>query len=111
VVGTIQSRQRETQPTNSASTSVGESCGPPRDRGEQPATSLAGVYWPLQLPKKKRSLHDQGEATPPRTLEQLAAEGRVSLPTRRGPLPEPLKIDGTDPYALSRALDETRGER
>ena len=52
---------------------------------------------------------DKAEATPPRTLEQLAAEGRVSLPTRHG-LPEPLKIDGADPYALSRALDEVRGE-
>jgi hypothetical protein len=52
---------------------------------------------------------DKTEATPQRTLKQLAAEGRVSLPTRRG-LPEPLKIDSTDPYVLSRALDEVRGE-
>jgi hypothetical protein len=54
---------------------------------------------------------DKVEAASSKILEQLAAEGRVSLPTRRGPLPEPLKIDGADPYALSRALDETRGER
>jgi len=42
-------------------------------------------------------------------LDQLIAEGRVSRPVRRG-LPEPLRLDG-DPYALSRALDEVRGER
>ena len=42
-------------------------------------------------------------------LDRLIAEGRVSRPLRRG-LPKPLKLDG-DPYALSRALDEIRGER
>jgi prevent-host-death family protein len=42
-------------------------------------------------------------------LDRLVAEGHVSRPTRRG-LPEPLQLDG-DPYALSRALDEIRGER
>ena len=41
-------------------------------------------------------------------LDRLIAEGRVSRPTRRG-LPPPLALDG-DPYALSRALDEIRGE-
>ena len=49
---------------------------------------------------------------PPSTgaeLDRLIAEGRVSRPRRRG-LPEPLTLDG-DPYALSRALDEIRGER
>ncbi len=49
---------------------------------------------------------------PPTTgaaLDRLIAEGRVSRPLRRG-LPEPLLLDG-DPYALSRALDEIRGER
>ena len=49
---------------------------------------------------------------PPSTgaaLDRLIAEGRVSRPVRRG-LPEPLHVDG-DPYALSRALDEIRGER
>ena len=49
---------------------------------------------------------------PPSTgaaLDRLIAEGRVSRPLRRG-LPEPLRLDG-DPYALSRALDEIRGER
>jgi len=49
---------------------------------------------------------------PPTTdsgLDRLIAEGRVLRPTRRG-LPAPLKLDG-DPLALSRALDEIRGER
>lgn len=53
------------------------------------------------------------EIGPPPTsgsdLDRLIAEGRVSRPLRRG-LPEPLQLDG-DPYALSRALDEIRGER
>ena len=44
-----------------------------------------------------------------RALDRLIAEGRVSRPTRRG-LPEPLRLTG-DPHALSRALDEIRGER
>ncbi len=42
-------------------------------------------------------------------LDRLIAEGRVSRPSRRG-LPEPLQLSG-DPYAISRALDEVRGER
>ncbi len=42
-------------------------------------------------------------------LDRLIADGRVSRPTRRG-LPPPLRLEG-DPHALSRALDETRGER
>ena len=53
------------------------------------------------------------ELGPPATsgadLDRLVAEGRVTRPIRRG-LPEPLQLDG-DPYALSRALDEVRGER
>ena len=49
---------------------------------------------------------------PPTTdsaLDRLVVEGRVDRPTGRG-LPEPLQLEG-DPYALSRALDEIRGER
>ncbi len=49
---------------------------------------------------------------PPSTgeaLDRLIAEGRVTRPMRRG-LPPPLRMDG-DPHALSRALDEIRGER
>jgi prevent-host-death family protein len=49
---------------------------------------------------------------PPSTgaaLDRLIAEGRVVRPVRRG-LPPPISLDG-DPHALSRALDEIRGER
>jgi prevent-host-death family protein len=49
---------------------------------------------------------------PPATgaaLDRLIADGRASRPTRRG-LPAALRLDG-DPHALSRALDEIRGER
>ena len=49
---------------------------------------------------------------PPSTgqaLDRLIAEGRLARPLRRG-LPEPLQLAG-DPHALSRALDEIRGER
>jgi prevent-host-death family protein len=53
------------------------------------------------------------ELGPPATsgaaLDRLLAEGRVSRPVRRV-LPEPLELTG-DAYALSRALDEVRGER
>jgi antitoxin (DNA-binding transcriptional repressor) of toxin-antitoxin stability system len=42
-------------------------------------------------------------------LDRLVIEGRVARPARRR-LPEPLQLDG-NPYALSRALDEIRGER
>lgn len=41
-------------------------------------------------------------------LDRLIAEGRVTPPLRSG-LPEPLKLTG-DPRALSRALDDVRGE-
>jgi prevent-host-death family protein len=49
---------------------------------------------------------------PPTTgeaLDRLIAEGRVSPPRRRG-LPDAIELGG-DPRALSRALDEVRGER
>ncbi len=49
---------------------------------------------------------------PPSTgaaMDRLIAAGKVVRPTRRG-LPGPLRMDG-DPYALTRALDEIRGER
>ena len=41
-------------------------------------------------------------------LDRLIAEGRVVRPIRRG-LPAALSMDG-DTHALSRALDEIRGE-
>ena len=42
-------------------------------------------------------------------LDRLIAEGRIIRPIRRG-LPAPLSMEA-DPHALSRALDEIRGER
>ena len=48
---------------------------------------------------------------PPTTgtsMDRLIAEGRIARPVRRG-LPKPLPLRG-DPYGLSRALDEIRGE-
>lgn len=41
-------------------------------------------------------------------LDRLIAAGRVARPARHG-LPPPLRMEG-DPHALSRALDEIRGE-
>lgn len=41
-------------------------------------------------------------------LDRLIAEGRISRPVRRD-LPEPLRLEG-DPYLLSRALHEVRGQ-
>lgn len=41
-------------------------------------------------------------------LDRLIAEGRVSRPARSG-LPGPLELTG-DPRALSRALDDIRGD-
>lgn len=49
---------------------------------------------------------------PPSTgqaLDRLIAEGRLARPLRSS-LPKPLQLTG-DPQALSRALDEIRGER
>lgn len=43
-------------------------------------------------------------------LDRLIAEGRVRPPRRPGPMPPPLRR-GSDPYGLSRALDEIRGDR
>lgn len=42
-------------------------------------------------------------------LDRLVAEGRVSRPVRAS-LPGPLELSG-DPRALSRALDDIRGDR
>jgi prevent-host-death family protein len=42
-------------------------------------------------------------------LDRLIAEGRVTSPARSA-LPEPLKLAG-DSQALSRALDDIRGDR
>jgi prevent-host-death family protein len=64
----------------------------------------------LVVTERNRPVAELGP--PPSTgeaLDRLIAEGRVSRPTRRG-LPEPLQLGG-DPRALSRALDEIRGDR
>ena len=48
---------------------------------------------------------------PPSTgaaLDRLIADGRVRRPRRRG-LPKPILAEG-DPHALTRALDEIRGD-
>src|SRR5579862_5119348 len=42
-------------------------------------------------------------------LDRLIAEGRVARPRRRG-LPDAITLEG-DPRALSRALNEIRGDR
>ncbi len=64
----------------------------------------------LLVTDRNRAVAELGPpATSGAELDRLIAEGRVSRPIRRG-LPEPLKLGG-DPYALSRALDEIRGER
>ncbi len=64
----------------------------------------------LIVTDRNRPVAELGPAPTARgELDRLIAEGRVSRPLRRG-LPEPLGLEG-DPYALSRALDEIRGER
>jgi prevent-host-death family protein len=64
----------------------------------------------LVVTDRNRPVAELGPPSTPGTeLDRLIAEGRVSRPTRRG-LPEALQLDG-DAYALSRALDEIRGER
>ncbi|HEX9121833.1 MAG TPA: type II toxin-antitoxin system prevent-host-death family antitoxin [Actinomycetota bacterium] len=64
----------------------------------------------LVVTDRNRPVAELGPPTRDGTeLDRLIAEGRVPRPTRRG-LPEPLRLEG-DPYALSRALDEIRGER
>lgn len=64
----------------------------------------------LVVTDRNRPVAELGPA--PRTgpdLDRLIAEGRVSRPIRLG-LPEPLELSG-DPRALSRALDDIRGDR
>lgn len=64
----------------------------------------------LLVTDRNRPVAELGpSATSGADLDRLVAEGRVSRPRRRA-MPEPLRLDG-DPQALSRALDEVRGER
>ena len=45
-------------------------------------------------------------------IERLVAQGKVRPPADPGPLPmSPLPPDAADPFSLSRALEEVRGER
>jgi prevent-host-death family protein len=64
----------------------------------------------LVVTDRNRPVAELGPApTTGRELDRLIAAGRVSRPARSG-LPEPLELGG-DPHALSRALDDIRGDR
>lgn len=63
----------------------------------------------LLVTDRNRAVAELGPPATGADLDRLIATGRVSAPVRRG-LPEPLALGG-DPHALSRALDEIRGER
>lgn len=64
----------------------------------------------LVVTDRNRPVAELGPApTTGPALDRLIAEGRVSRPARSA-LPGPLEMSG-DPRALSRALDEIRGDR
>ena len=63
----------------------------------------------LVVTDRNRPVAELGPAPSGAALDRRIAAGRVSAPVRAG-LPEPLELDG-DTSALSRALDEIRGER
>jgi prevent-host-death family protein len=63
----------------------------------------------LLVTDRNRPVAELGPPPSGAELDRLIVEGRVSRPRRRG-LPRPLRLGG-DPYALSRALDDIRGER
>lgn len=64
----------------------------------------------LLVTDRNRAVAELGPpATTGAALDRLVAEGRVRRPIRRA-FPAPLELAG-DPSALSRALDEIRGER
>jgi prevent-host-death family protein len=64
----------------------------------------------LTVTDRNRPVAELGPpATAGSALDRLLAEGRVAPPARRG-LPPSLRLDG-DLNALSRALNEVRGER
>ncbi|CAN5599287.1 hypothetical protein BH24CHL9_BH24CHL9_04090 [soil metagenome] len=64
----------------------------------------------LLVTDRNRPIAELGPpATSGAALDRLIAEGRVGRPVRHD-LPAGLELAG-DPYALSRALDEIRGER
>ena len=63
----------------------------------------------LVVTDRNRPVAELGPPPSTAALDRLIAGGRVASPVRRG-LPPALEMTG-DPYALSRALDEVRGER
>src|SRR5687767_12578723 len=63
----------------------------------------------LVVTDRNRPVAELGPAPTTPDLDRLIAAGRVSRPLRSR-LPEPLELAG-DPRALSRALDEVRGDR
>jgi prevent-host-death family protein len=63
----------------------------------------------LVVTDRNRPVAELGPAASGADLDRLIAEGRVSPPLRSS-LPEPLELSG-DPRALSRALDDIRGDR
>jgi prevent-host-death family protein len=63
----------------------------------------------LLVTDRNRPVAELGPPPTSAELDRLIAEGRVKPPRRRR-LPEPVRDEG-DPYALSHALDEVRGER
>jgi prevent-host-death family protein len=63
----------------------------------------------LVVTDRNRRVAELGPApTTGDALDRLISEGRVSAPRRRG-WPEPLVLDA-EPHALTRALDEVRGD-
>lgn len=63
----------------------------------------------LLITDRNQPVAELGPVPSSAELDRLILAGRVSPPVRPS-LPEPLQLDG-DPYTLSRALDEIRGER
>jgi prevent-host-death family protein len=63
----------------------------------------------LLVTDRNRPIAELGPVPVGGELDRLIAAGKVASPVRRG-LPGPLRLDG-DVRALSRALDEIRGER
>lgn len=63
----------------------------------------------LVVTDRNRPVAELGPPPSGAALDRLIAEGRVTRPRRRS-LPAPVRLDG-DPRALSRALDEIRGDR
>ena len=63
----------------------------------------------LLVTDRNRPVAELGPVPSGGDLDRLITAGKVSSPVRRG-LPGPLRLDG-DARALSRALDEIRGER